>query len=195
MILLIDNHDSFTFNLYQYFGEQGEKIVVQRSDRISLENIRKLNPAAIVLSSGPGRPDPEGIYVDVVREFYQTVPILGISFSHLAIAYAFGAEIKEADQVMHGKISPLAHTGRELFEGLKSPINVVRYHSFVIDKHSLPDCFEVTGTSMDDGEVMAIRHRQHSLFGLQFHPESIETEDGKFILENFTKLIRGGVTK
>lgn len=193
MILLIDNYDSFTFNLYQYLGELGEDIMVRRNDQITLEEIDGLKPDAIVLSPGPGRPENAGVCVDVIKEFHSTVPILGICLGHQAIGYAFGAEIKKANMVMHGKISKIAHSKTEIFAGLIGPLEIMRYHSLVIDKDTLPENFEVTGTSMDDEEIMAMKHRSYPLYGLQFHPESIGTESGKRMLKNFTEEIKGGV--
>lgn len=193
MILLIDNYDSFTFNLYQYLGELGEDIMVRRNDQITLGEIEELKPDGIVLSPGPGRPENAGVCVDVVKEFHSTVPILGICLGHQAIGYAFGAEIKKADRVMHGKISKITHTETEIFAGLTGSLETMRYHSLVIDKDSLPENFEVTGTSNDDEEIMAMKHKEYPVYGLQFHPESIGTDTGKKMLKNFTEEIRGGV--
>lgn len=195
MILLIDNYDSFTFNLYQYLGELGEEIAVRRNDQITLEEIEELKPDAIVLSPGPGRPENAGICIDVVKEFHNTIPILGICLGHQAIGYAFGAEIKKADKVMHGKISKLTHSETEIFAGFTGPLEIMRYHSLVIDKDTLPASLEVTGTSTDDEEIMAMKHKEYPVYGLQFHPESIGTESGKRMLKNFTEEIKGGVRK
>jgi anthranilate synthase component II len=190
MILLIDNYDSFTFNLYQYFGELGEEVKVARNDQISLEEIEKLNLEAIILSPGPGRPEDAGVCVDVIKTFYQKIPILGICLGHQAIGHAFGARIDKAGKVMHGKTSKLTHTGTFLFEYLPQPLDVMRYHSLVIQKGTLPGVFQVLARSMDDHEVMAIKHESYPLYGLQFHPESVGTETGKKMINNFLKNIR-----
>jgi anthranilate synthase component II len=190
MILLIDNYDSFTFNLYQYFGELGKEVKVARNDQISLEEIEKLNLEAIILSPGPGRPEDAGVCVDVIKTFYQKIPILGICLGHQAIGHAFGARIDKAGKVMHGKTSKLTHTGTFLFEYLPQPLDVMRYHSLVIQKGTLPGNFQVLARSMDDHEVMAIKHESYPLYGLQFHPESVGTETGKKMINNFLKNIR-----
>ncbi|MBY0121359.1 aminodeoxychorismate/anthranilate synthase component II [Bacillus sp. S/N-304-OC-R1] len=185
MILLIDNYDSFTFNLYQYLGELGEEVLVVRNDKISIEEITALKPDAIVLSPGPGRPEEAGICIKVIQTLHKEIPILGICLGHQAIGYAFGAEITKANQIMHGKVSKLKHNGLALFEYLPQPIDVMRYHSLVISQKTLPESFQILAQSMDDHEIMAIKHFQYPLYGLQFHPESIGTNYGKKILENF----------
>ncbi|UQD52354.1 aminodeoxychorismate/anthranilate synthase component II [Bacillus methanolicus] len=190
MILLIDNYDSFTFNLYQYLGELGEDVQVARNDQISLKEIEKLNPGAIVLSPGPGRPEAAGICVDIIKAFYRKTPILGICLGHQAIGYAFGAVIEKAGKVMHGKTSKLTHTGSFLFEYLPQPVEVMRYHSLVIQNGTLPGVFKILARSMDDNEIMAIKHESCPLYGLQFHPESVGTKTGKKIINNFLKNIR-----
>ncbi|UII54378.1 aminodeoxychorismate/anthranilate synthase component II [Cytobacillus spongiae] len=187
MILLIDNYDSFTFNLFQYFGELGEEVVVYRNDALSIAKIEQLKPDAIVLSPGPGRPEEAGICVDVIKQFHQQIPILGICLGHQAIGYAFGGKIEKARKIMHGKISKVTHRGNYLFQYLSQPLDVMRYHSLVIEKGSLPGYFQVLATSMDDQEIMAIKHEKAPLYGLQFHPESIGTLSGKKILANFLK--------
>jgi anthranilate synthase component 2 len=184
MILLIDNFDSFTFNLYQYLGELGEEVKVVRNNQLSIADIKELNPKAIILSPGPGKPEDAGVCVDVVRSFYKSIPILGICLGHQAIGYAFGADIKRASTIKHGKTSKITHDG-SLFNYLTSPLEVMRYHSLSIDKNTLPDVLECTATAMDDQEIMAIQHRTYPVYGLQFHPESIGTPAGKQILENF----------
>lgn len=184
MILLIDNYDSFTFNLYQYLGELGEEIKVVRNNQVTLSEIKEMNPKAIILSPGPGRPEDAGICVEVIRSYYKTIPILGICLGHQAIGYAFGAVIKHAKSIKHGKTSPITHEGG-LFNYLSSPLEVMRYHSLSIDKTTLPEELEYTALAMDDQEIMAIRHRTYPVFGLQFHPESIGTPSGKQILKNF----------
>ncbi|WP_264738162.1 anthranilate synthase component II [Cytobacillus firmus] len=192
MILLIDNYDSFTFNLYQYLGELGQEIKVVRNDQITIEEIKKLNPEAIVLSPGPGRPEQAGVIVEVIQEFYRELPILGICLGHQAIGYAFGAKIEKAKKIMHGKVSNLKHNGSQLFQYMPQPINIMRYHSLVIQSGTLPGSFKVLARSMDDNEIMAIKHEDYPLYGLQFHPESVGTGLGKKILENFLQSIGRG---
>ncbi|MUK87936.1 aminodeoxychorismate/anthranilate synthase component II [Ornithinibacillus sp. L9] len=190
MILLIDNYDSFTYNLYQYLGELGAEITVKRNDDITVEEIKRMSPHAIVLSPGPGHPLDAGICVEVIQSFYQVTPILGICLGHQAIGAAFEAPIQQAKKIKHGKASQIKHNGEGLFEYMPVPLVVMRYHSLTIDKHHVPPPFEVTAISMDDGEVMAIQHRTYPLFGLQFHPESIGTPTGKMMLKNFLQCIR-----
>ncbi|MFE8695940.1 anthranilate synthase component II [Cytobacillus sp. FJAT-53684] len=185
MILLIDNYDSFTYNLYQYLGELGEDVLVVRNDKITVGEIVALKPDAIVLSPGPGRPEHAGICLEIIQAFFQTVPILGICLGHQAIGYAFGATIDRAKEIKHGKISKLKHNGSSLFQYMPQPIDVMRYHSLVIVSGTLPGSFNVLARSMEDNEIMAIRHERYPLFGLQFHPESIGTTLGKKIIENF----------
>jgi anthranilate synthase component 2 len=184
MILLIDNYDSFTFNLYQYLGELGQKVKVVRNDQITLDKIKEMNPKAIILSPGPGRPEDAGVCVEAVRRFYKTIPILGICLGHQAIGYAFGAVIKKASSIKHGKTSQITHNGG-LFDYLSNPLEVMRYHSLSIDKRSMPAALECTAEAMDDQEIMAVRHYKYPVYGLQFHPESIGTPSGKQILKNF----------
>jgi anthranilate synthase component 2 len=184
VILLIDNYDSFTFNLYQYLGELGEEIKVVRNNQVTLDEINEMNPKAIILSPGPGRPEDAGICVEVVRNFYKNIPILGICLGHQAIGYAFGAHVKHAKSIKHGKTSHIKHEGG-LFNYLSSPLEVMRYHSLSVEKNTLPEELECTAEAMDDQEIMAIRHRHYPVYGLQFHPESIGTPSGKQILKNF----------
>ncbi|MEH7884856.1 aminodeoxychorismate/anthranilate synthase component II [Bacillus sp. JJ1609] len=192
MILLIDNYDSFTFNLYQYLSELGSEVTTVRNDKISLTQIEQMAPDAIVLSPGPGRPEQAGICVEVIRRFAREIPILGICLGHQAIGYAFGGSVIRANKIMHGKLSKMKHNDSMLFKSLHQHIEVMRYHSLVIERKTLPECLDVLAESMDDHEIMAIKHKRFPLFGLQFHPESIGTNSGKQILKNFLDEIRKG---
>ena len=184
MILLIDNYDSFTWNLYQYFCELGAEVLVKRNDDITLAQIDVLNPAKIVISPGPCTPDEAGISLAVIRHYAGKTPLLGVCLGHQAIAQAFGARIVRAQKVMHGKTSPITHSGQGVFQGLNNPLTVTRYHSLLIEPATLPENFEVTARS-ESGEIMGIRHRQWDLEGVQFHPESILSEQGHALLANF----------
>ncbi len=184
MILMIDNYDSFTYNLVQYLGELGEKVTVKRNDKITLEAIERLNPDRIVISPGPGRPEDAGISLELIKHFSGRKPILGVCLGHQCIGQIFGGRIIRAKRLMHGKISPITHDGTGVFNGLPVPFEATRYHSLVIDPKSLPDCLEVNARS-DDGEIMGVEHKQQPVFGVQFHPESILTETGKALLQNF----------
>ncbi|MCU6672128.1 aminodeoxychorismate synthase component 2 [Leclercia adecarboxylata] len=184
MILLIDNYDSFTWNLYQYFCELGAEVVVRRNDVLSLEDVAALNPQKIVISPGPCTPDESGISLAVIKHYAGKVPILGVCLGHQAIAQVMGATIVRAAKVMHGKTAPVTHNGTGVFSGLNNPLTVTRYHSLVIDPPTLPDCFEVTAWS-ETREIMGIRHREWDLEGVQFHPESILSEQGHQLLVNF----------
>ena len=184
MILLIDNYDSFTWNLYQYFCELGAEVVVRRNDVLSLEDVAALNPQKIVISPGPCTPDESGISLAVIQHYAGKVPILGVCLGHQAIAQVMGATIVRAAKVMHGKTAPVTHNGTGVFSGLNNPLTVTRYHSLVIDPPTLPDCFEVTAWS-ETREIMGIRHREWDLEGVQFHPESILSEQGHQLLANF----------
>ncbi|UOY92189.1 aminodeoxychorismate/anthranilate synthase component II [Ectobacillus sp. JY-23] len=184
MILLIDNYDSFTYNLYQLLSLY-EKVEVVRNDKLTLQEIEELKPTAIVLSPGPGRPEDAGMCTAVIKRFYKQIPILGICLGHQAIVHAFGGDVIRANLVKHGKTSMLRHSGTGIFQYVKQPFQAMRYHSLVADKHTLPSMFEVLATSMDDGEVMAIKHHYHSLYGMQFHPESIATEEGSKLIQQF----------
>lgn len=184
MILLIDNYDSFTWNLYQYFCELGASVIVKRNDDITLTDIAALAPAKIVISPGPCTPDDAGISLDVIRHYAGKTPILGVCLGHQAIAQAFGARIVRAEKVMHGKTSPVTHQQQGVFRGLNNPLTVTRYHSLLIQPETLSDCFEVTARS-ETGEIMGIRHREWDLEGVQFHPESILSEQGHALLANF----------
>ena len=184
MILLIDNYDSFTYNLYQYFGTFTDEIRVVRNDTVTLEEIRQMHPEKIVLSPGPKSPSEAGICMDVVKEFYKEVPILGICLGHQCIGEAFGGTVSYAKSLYHGKQSEISHDGTGIFEGIPSPVKVARYHSLAVQEDDLPECLEVTARTAD-GEIMAIRHKEYPVIGLQFHPESIYTEHGKRMIENF----------
>lgn len=184
MILLIDNYDSFTYNLYQYMGIFNDDIKVVRNDKITIEEIKVLAPERIVLSPGPKSPKEAGICIDAVRDFYDKIPILGICLGHQSIGEAFGATVSYAKKIFHGKQSEITHTGDSVFTGIDSPIKVARYHSLAVKKEGLPDCLRILAET-DDGEIMAMRHKEYPVVGLQFHPESIYTEHGKRMLENF----------
>lgn len=184
MLLMIDNYDSFTYNLVQYFAELGADVRTFRNDEITLEEIRRLQPDHICISPGPKTPLEAGISVAVLQEFAGKIPLLGVCLGHQAIATAFGGKVIRAKQVMHGKTSAIAHTGIGVFADLPSPFTVIRYHSLAIERDSLPDCLEVTAWT-DDGEIMAVRHKSLNVQGVQFHPESILSEHGHALLKNF----------
>ncbi|HEN3615374.1 TPA: aminodeoxychorismate synthase component II [Yersinia enterocolitica] len=190
MLLLIDNYDSFTYNLYQYFCELGVEVLVKRNDEVQLADIEKLSPSHLVISPGPCTPNEAGISLDAIRHFAGKLPILGVCLGHQALGQAFGARIVRARQVMHGKTTAIRHSGQGVFRGLNQPLTVTRYHSLVIATDSLPDCFELTAWTEQDGvmdEIMGIRHRTLPLEGVQFHPESILSEQGHQLLDNFLK--------
>lgn len=187
MILLVDNYDSFTYNLFQYFSEHMEVKVV-RNDVITLEEIEALHPDAIIISPGPGLPKQAGKTIEIIQHFHKQIPILGICLGHQAIAEAFGGSLRQAKEIMHGKSSLIAHHEKEIFNQLPNPVEVMRYHSFVIDE--LPDEIEVVSKSIEDNEIMAIQHKEFPVYGLQFHPESIGTKIGKEMIQNFLKNIR-----
>ncbi len=184
MILLIDNYDSFTYNLYQYIGTFTSDIRVVRNDKITLPEIEALDPDRIVLSPGPKSPKEAGICMDVVRYFTGKKPILGICLGHQCIGEALGGTVSYAKKIFHGKQSRIEHDGTSIFKGIPSPIRVARYHSLAVQKDTLPECLRIMAQT-EDGEIMAIRHREHPVIGLQFHPESIYTEHGKRLIENF----------
>jgi len=191
--LIIDNYDSFVYNIAQYLGELGVDCDVIRNDKITLEQIKKSNYDAIIISPGPGTPADRkyfGICSDVIKDLGPTTPILGVCLGHQGIIQAFGGKVTNAGCVRHGKTSPVEHTGSELFRDVKNPFRATRYHSLVGDKTIIPETLEVTATASDDGEVMAIRHKEYLIEGVQFHPESIMTEDGKKILSNFIKQVK-----
>jgi anthranilate synthase component 2 len=186
MLLMIDNYDSFTYNLVQYLGELGQEVEVVRNDAIDLAGIAALAPARIVISPGPCTPSEAGISVPLIREFAGKLPILGVCLGHQAIGQAFGGRIVHARRVMHGKTSSISHAGKGVFAGLPSPFLATRYHSLVIERTSLPDCLEITAES-DDGEIMGVKHKRFALEGVQFHPESILSEYGHALLKNFLR--------
>jgi para-aminobenzoate synthetase component 2 len=190
MILVIDNYDSFTFNLVQYLGELGQDPSVVRNDAITTAEIARLAPSAIVISPGPGRPENAGIIVDAIRAFSERVPILGVCLGHQAVGAAFGGQVVAAPAIMHGKTSEIFHDGRTIFAGLKNPFPAARYHSLVVAPAGLPDCLEISARSAD-GAIMGLRHRLFPVEGVQFHPESILTEEGLKLLENFLSLRKG----
>ncbi len=184
MLLMIDNYDSFTFNLVQYFGELGEEVRTYRNDEISLEQIEALNPSRICISPGPCTPHEAGVSVPVLKHFAGKLPILGVCLGHQSIGAAFGGNIIRAQEVMHGKTSPITHTGVGVFKDLPSPYTIIRYHSLAIERSSLPDCLEITAWT-DDGEIMGVRHKEFAIEGVPFHPESILSEHGHALLKNF----------
>ncbi|SME93646.1 anthranilate synthase component II [Pseudobacteriovorax antillogorgiicola] len=184
MILLIDNYDSFTFNVYQYLCQLGQKVKVVRNDKMAMSDIERMAPDAIVISPGPGNPDQAGITLETIETFAGSIPILGICLGHQSIAQAFGGRVIRAKTMMHGKTSPVSHTGRGLFQGLPKPLTVTRYHSLIVERKSLPKCFRITSET-EDGVIMGIKHKRFPIEGIQFHPESYMTDSGLKILENF----------
>ncbi|MED3691444.1 aminodeoxychorismate/anthranilate synthase component II [Peribacillus butanolivorans] len=188
MILLIDNYDSFTYNLYQYLGEVEKEIIVKRNDEITIAEIKEMNPKAIVISPGPGRPEDAGISMEIIRSFYKKLPLLGICLGHQAIGATFGANVIGAKYIMHGKTSVIEHDGTGVFVNQNPQFPVMRYHSLVVERESLPNELTVTASAVDDGEIMALKHQDYPLYGLQFHPESIGTKIGKELLHEFYKI-------
>ena len=189
MLLMIDNYDSFTYNIVQYLGELGQQVEVYRNDQIDLETIETLNPEYLVISPGPCTPTEAGVSVEAIRHFAGKIPIMGVCLGHQSIGQAFGAHIVRAKAVMHGKTSPVYHHNQGMFAGLPNPVQTTRYHSLVIEQDSLPDCLEVTAWTQDDegalDEIMGVRHKTFAIEGVQFHPESILTEQGHQMLKNF----------
>lgn len=187
MILVIDNYDSFTYNLVQYLGEMQARPEVRRNDRITIEQIRQLNPERILVSPGPCSPRESGLSNDIIRTFGPERPLLGVCLGHQCIGHTFGAEVVVNYRMMHGKTSPIKHNGRDLFRGMPDPFAATRYHSLVIKRDTLPDCLEITAETAE-GEIMGVRHKTYPIWGVQFHPESILTENGRQILKNFLSL-------
>lgn len=187
MLLVIDNYDSFTYNLVQYLGELGEDMKVYRNDKITLREIEALNPQRVVISPGPCTPREAGISVDLIKHFAGRIPILGVCLGHQAIGYAFGGEIIHAKKLMHGKTSMIHHDGKTIYKKLPNPFEATRYHSLVIERESIPDELEISAET-DDGEIMGVRHKEYIIEGVQFHPESILTKAGKDLLRNFLEL-------
>ncbi|SDZ66231.1 para-aminobenzoate synthetase component 2 [Evansella caseinilytica] len=184
MILMIDNYDSFTYNLVQYLGEMGQELVIKRNDQITLEEIEELHPKYIMISPGPCTPNEAGISMKVIEYFAGKTPVFGVCLGHQSIAQVFGGDVIRAERLMHGKTSEILHDGKTIFKGLSNPFTATRYHSLIVKKETLPDCFEISAETKE-GEIMAIRHRTLPVEGVQFHPESIMTGDGKQLLKNF----------
>jgi len=184
MLLMIDNYDSFTYNLVQYLAEIGQEVKVVRNDKISIEEINKLNPQYIVISPGPCTPNEAGISLELIEAFKGKIPILGVCLGHQSIGQAFGGKIIHAQTIMHGKTSKISHNNKGVFRGIKNPFIATRYHSLVIEKHTLPNCFDITAWT-DDNEIMGIKHKELAIEGVQFHPESILSEHGHDLLKNF----------
>jgi len=189
MLVLIDNYDSFTYNVYQYLCELGQDIRVLRNDQTSVDAVAKMRPAGIVISPGPSNPTRAGISNEVIRHFSGKFPLLGICLGHQCIGYVFGGKVIGAPQIMHGKSSLIQHNNQGIFKGLPSPFSAIRYHSLVVAKEGLPDCLQITAQT-DDGTIMGLQHRLYPVYGIQFHPESFMTENGKPLLQNFINIIR-----
>ena len=187
MFILIDNYDSFTYNLYHYLGEIGAEVEVFRNDEISVDEIRGKKPQGIILSPGPCTPDDAGICMDIIDKLGANIPILGVCLGHQSIGQIYGGKVIRAPYLMHGKVSKINHTNRSIFKGFKSPFNATRYHSLIVDRESLPDVLEITSET-DDGIIMGLSHKQHPVHGVQFHPESIVSEHGHDLLKNFINI-------
>ncbi|SDI12745.1 para-aminobenzoate synthetase component 2 [Alteribacillus persepolensis] len=190
MILMIDNYDSFTYNLVQYLGEMGEELVVRRNDKITIREIEELAPDFLMISPGPCTPDEAGISVEAIRYFAGSIPIFGVCLGHQSIAQAFGGKVVRAEELMHGKTSDITHDETSIYQGLSNPFTATRYHSLIVEKETLPDCFTVTSWT-ESREIMGIRHQTFPIEGVQFHPESIMTGSGKQLLRNFIETYRG----
>ena len=189
MVLMIDNYDSFTYNLVQYLGQLGQEVEVFRNDKITVDEIRKLKPDSIFLSPGPCTPKEAGITIDVIREFHSSTPLMGVCLGHQAIGYAFGGKIVRAGRLMHGKTSPILNDGKTIFKGLPNPFIAGRYHSLLVERATLPSCLEISAET-EEGEIMGLRHKEFLVEGIQFHPESILTPHGKRIIKNFLDMIK-----
>ena len=187
MLLMIDNYDSFTYNLVQFLGELGAELAVYRNDAISIADIERMNPERIVISPGPCTPKEAGISVEVIRHFAGKIPILGVCLGHQSMGYAFGGDVVRADRLMHGKTSMVEHDNKGVFAGLPNPFEATRYHSLIVKRETLPDCFEISAWTKE-GEIMGLRHKEFKMEGVQFHPESILTQAGKDLLKNFLRL-------
>ncbi|MTK11539.1 MAG: aminodeoxychorismate/anthranilate synthase component II [Clostridiaceae bacterium] len=187
MIVIIDNYDSFTFNLYQYIGEIHDNVKVIRNDEIDIETLKNLQPQGIILSPGPGIPENAGICIDVIRKLGSSIPILGICLGHQAIGSAYGGKVVRAESIKHGKTSHITAKENKLFKGIERLIRVMRYHSLIIDRNTLPEDIKIIAESIDDKVIMGVKHREYEVYGLQFHPESILTEQGKIIIKNFVE--------
>lgn len=190
MLLMIDNYDSFTYNLVQYFGELKQYVVVKRNDQINLQEIADLNPDHIVISPGPCTPNEAGISLNIIERFAGQIPLLGVCLGHQSIAQVFGGDVIRAKQVKHGKNSLIEHDNKGVFSGLNNPLDVTRYHSLVVKKETLPDCFDISALALDSHEIMGIRHKSLAVEGVQFHPESIMSEQGLQLLNNFIQQVR-----
>ena len=187
-VLVIDNYDSFVYNLVQYVGELGAEVIVCRNDQVSIKQVREINPDRIIISPGPGNPEDEkyfGICTDILKEISKNVPTLGVCLGHQGIISTFGGKVVSAKRLMHGKTSSIKHDGKGLFKGVRNPLTATRYHSLAGDERTIPSCLEITAVSIDDGEIMGVRHIEYPIEGVQFHPESILCEDGKLIIRNF----------
>lgn len=186
MLVILDNYDSFTYNLVQYFGELGAEMKIFRNDAVTVEDVKSLNPERICISPGPCTPNEAGISMDLIRELGATTPILGVCLGHQSIGQVYGGDVVRADRLMHGKTSPIIHEGKSVFKEIESPFEATRYHSLIVKKETLPDCLEVTAWTKE-GEIMGLMHKEHPVHGVQFHPESILTQNGKKLLENFLR--------
>jgi anthranilate synthase/aminodeoxychorismate synthase-like glutamine amidotransferase len=187
MLLILDNYDSFTYNLVQYFGELGAEMKIFRNDALTVDEVKKLAPDRICISPGPCTPNEAGISLDLIRELGATTPILGVCLGHQSIGQVYGGDVVRADRLMHGKTSPIHHNSTSVFKGLPSPFEATRYHSLIVKRETLPDCLEITAWT-EEGEIMGLRHKEHPVHGVQFHPESILTEHGRQMLESFLNL-------
>ena len=187
MLLVIDNYDSFTYNLVQYFGELGANPVVKRNDAVTVEEVEKMKPERIVISPGPGSPKDAGISMELIRRMGGKIPLLGVCLGHQCIGEIYGGKVVRAGRLMHGKTSPIRHDAKGVFRGLPNPFEATRYHSLIVEKSSVPDCLEISADT-SEGEIMGLRHREHPVHGVQFHPESILSKEGKDLLANFLRI-------